>query len=554
MSYKFLFPFMLCFLLSPVFSQEEESHDNNLHDNQDSARMMEENFPQQEELVQVPSAKPAELASEKSQQEISVNEDSVFIINSFTFNIEGYTRPYALINHGKLITGEKITGLKNVEKYILDKTQLLINQRVLDSASVDYIIGMQKEDGMFPLELIINTKDTWNIVAIPRPKYSSNSGFDITLKARDYNFLGTMSPLRLDLGYMYNENGEHFFLFLLDSDIPLRILNLNWNFNFDNFFDYRPNMEQPYFYKNVTGLSVELPVKFTTVTVGFNESFIMNEENSDKDKPDNGNFQDVFYMSSMPFLSWEIPTGLEIGAWGELIYIAGISAVFNHEFSNWPLDKIRKGPFLDFYHSIGFNRIDWIGNFLKGFDVSVYNSFSYNFYNSANNLQPWGSFINVTGIGHFVFDDFFGISARLVYRHWFFTETGSGGAGDVMRGILDKDVTAEFMISANFDLPIRAIRFKPSVFFNNEKYRIFNFDLHIIPILDLAIYRNPENETLYKGTDFTYKNILVSSGLEVIIFPDFFRSLFLRISLGFNLSSFISNSKYELFIGTDFHY
>ncbi|MCL2242925.1 MAG: hypothetical protein FWC03_00480 [Treponema sp.] len=517
--YNFFLPILLCFIFYPVYSQEENNYtDNNQH-------------------------------SEKS-----VKSDSVYIINSFIFNIEGFTRPNALINHAKFIKGEEITGFINLEKYISDKTQILINQRVLDSASIEYITFPPQEDGKIPVELIINTKDTWNIVAIPRPRYSSNSGFDITLKARDYNFLGTMSPLRLDLGYMYDENKEHFIMFMLDSDIPLRIFNLNWNLNFDNFFDYRPDMEQLFYYKNVTGLSVELPVKSTTVTLGFNESFIINEENNDDDKIPFGNFQDGFYISSSPFISWRIPTGIEAGLWGELVYTAGVSALFNHELPQWPLDEIRKGPFLSFSHNLGFNRIDWIGNFLRGYDVSVSNSFSYNFYNYRNDIEPWDSHLNVTGIAHLVFDDIFGISSRFMYRHWFFTEKGASGAGDVMRGILDRDVSAEFMISANFDLPVSILKFRLSEWLNNDKYRFFNFDLHLVPILDIAFYRSPENEALYSGADFTYKNMLVSGGIEAIIFPEFFRSLFLRISLGFNLSAFITNSRYELFIGTDLHY
>ena len=520
MSFKISLFLIFCFLLSPVFSQENGFQGNQVSEQPES---------------------PAE-------------NGLTYVINSFVFNIEGFTRPYALINNGKLIQGEEIQGSGNLEKYIRDKTQVLMNNRVLESVKIDYVTGQAREDGKIPVDLILNVKDTWNIVAIPRPRYSSNSGFDITLKARDYNFLGTMSPLRLDLGYIYDIKGQHFVLFMLDSDIPFQLFNLNWKLNFDNFFDYRPDMEQPYFYKNTTGLSVELPVKSTTLTLGFDESFIINEENSESDKPVYGNFQDGFYMSSKPFISLKIPTGLDMGIWGELVYTVGFSSTFNHELSQWPLDEIKKGPFLYFNHKLGFGRVDWIGNFLKGYDVSVSNSFSYNFYKQRNDLLPWGSNLNITGISHFVFDDIFGFSSRLVYRHWFFTDTGYKGAGDVMRGILDNDVTAEYIISANLDLSIKALRFKPSEWFNNEKLRYLNFDLHVVPILDIAVYRNPENEILYKGADFSFKNVLVSGGAEIIIFPDAFRSLFLRISLGFNLSTFINDSRYEIFVGTDLHY
>ena len=160
-------------------------------------------------------------------------QDTIFVINSFIFNIDGYTRPWALINHGELIVGEELKGYPNLEKYIRDKQQLLINQRVLDSVKIDYSIGDAGEDGKYPVDLTIFVKDTWNIIAIPRPQYSSSTGFDLTLKARDYNFLGTMSPLRFDIGYRYDEQQRNFFEIMLDTNIPFMAFGLHWDFDFE---------------------------------------------------------------------------------------------------------------------------------------------------------------------------------------------------------------------------------------------------------------------------------------------------------------------------------
>ena len=507
-----------CCICSPVFSQEDSG------------------------------AEPDILFSDNAANN-TPNQDSIFVINSFTFNIKGYTRPFALINKGELIKGEEIVGFNNLEKYIQEKTQLLYNERVLESVSIDYTIGQAQEDGKIPVDLVIDVKDTWNIVAIPRPKYDSNSGFDLTLKARDYNFLGTMSALRVDLGYIYDEEGRNFFLFMLDSNIPFRAFDLNWNFKFVNFFDYRPDVEQPYYFRNTTGLSVELPVKFTTVTIGFDETFCLNQENSDNYKPLYGNFQDGLYMSSNPYISWKIPTGIDMGGWGELVYTPKFSATFNHELPQWPLAEIRKGPFLSFSHNLGFDRVDWIGNFLRGFDVNINNSFDYDFYRLKNDNQPWEIDYRISGIGHFIITDFFGISTRFAYRQKIFSDFGDTEAGDMLRGIPDKDICADYMLSLNLDFPVRVLRFSPSKWFNNQKLRIFNFDLHLSPILDTALYHDPVSKT-----EFNFKNILVTGGLEVIIFPEFFRSLYLRISMGWNLSDSSGRRDSEIFIGTDLHY
>jgi hypothetical protein len=479
--------------------------------------------------------------------EDSYLEEPVFIVNSFSFNISGFTRKDALLYKGELKTGEELKGLSGLNFYISEKTQLLINERVLDSVKIDYVIGQAGEDGKYPVDIFIDVIDTWNIVALPRPKYSSNSGFELIIKARDYNFLGTMSPLRLDFGYLYDEQKRHSYTFMLDSNIPFMAFGLKWEIKFYNNFDYRPNTEQPIYYNNTTGLSVELPVKFTTVTFGFNESFFINEENQDTDKIIYGDFQDGFYMSSIPYISWKIPSGIDILKWGELTYTPQIAAVFNHEFSKWPLDDIRKGPFLIFKNNLGFNKVDWIGNFRKGGDVYVDNLVTYDFYKSGTDKQAWKIDLNISGIGHFIITDFFGISANLMYRHWFKQDNGYIYGGDVLRGILDRDIEAEYMLSLNMDFPVRILRFKPSVWFNNSKLRVFNFDFHLSPVIDTAYYKASKNRS---GVDSG--NFLISGGAEIIIFPEFFRSLYLRISLGWDLKDFSNGS--EIYIGTDFHY
>jgi hypothetical protein len=472
--------------------------------------------------------------------------EPVFVISSFEFNIDGITSPRALIDKGELVIGEKITGVSNLEKYIRKKTQMLINERVLDNVKIDYVTG-REDEGLIPVHLAINIKDTWNIVAIPRPKYSSNSGFELVLKARDYNFLGTMSPLRLDIGYQYDEQGRNFFLFEQDANIPFRIFGLKWNFKFFNSFNYRPNMEKPFYFNNISGLSAELPFKFTTITVGFNESLFLNEENDDICKPLYGDFQDGVYMSSRPYVTWKIPTGVLIGNYGEIEYTPEMSAVFNHEFSQWPLDEIRKGPFLNLNHSLSFDNLDWIGNFLTGVDVSLGNSFSFDYYRTGK--QAWTGYLGFKSISHFIITDFFGMSARLMYRRWFLRDGEYMETGDALRGILDKDVSADYMLSLNLDFPVRVLRFEPSKWLNNQKLRIFNFELHLSPVVDAALYHDPVN-----NIDFKFKNVLFAGGVEAVIFPEFFRSLFLRFSMGWNLSNFANGRNWEFYLGTDYHY
>jgi hypothetical protein len=502
---------------------------------------------------EIESDNEGQTESEISDPVMSPDNEKLYVISGFEFDIKGRTRPFALLYHTELKIGEKIHGKDELDAFIADKTQVLLNQRVLkDNASITHEVGEQKVDGSYPVTLTFKVEDTWNVIAVPRPQYSSNSGFDITIKARDYNSFGTMSPLRLDIGYSYDEEGRNFFNLMLDTDTPFRLFDLDWNFNFDHDLTYRPNQEEPYYYKNTTGLSVEIPFKRTTVTVGFSESLVFNREVARRywENGDYGRFQKGIYLTSHPYISWRIPTGFQYYHLGELFYSTSFSASINHEFPQWPLFPFLKGPFLDFSHSLGFGRVDWVDNFRKGVSASIGNSYSYNFYNLRNDINPWGISFSASATGHKIIGERVNISTRLNYRHWLFDDYTDSG-GDAVRGILDNDITANYMFSLNLDLPVKVLRFLPSEWFKKSKMRIINFDLHVGPFIDMALYNNPTTQE-----PFSFDNILLGAGLEFIVFPQSFRSLFLRASAGLGVETAHLDRGFsrELYIGTELHY
>jgi hypothetical protein len=486
---------------------------------------------------------------------------SVFVINSVNFNIKGRTKPLALIRNGEIKIGEEIVGLEKLEKYLSDKTQLLINQRVLSTARIDYTIGELGTDGKYPVDLLVSVEDTWNIIALPYPKYDSNTGFEFILKARDYNFLGTMNPLRLDIGYKYDQDGHNTLLIELDSDFPFTAFGYDWNFYSTHYFNYRPNVEEPYYYSNSTGVAMQLPFKSTTFTFGVDESFFVNAENSDSQKPIYGPFQEGLFMQSSLYTTWKIPTGFEIPDCGELTYTPSLSAVFTHGLPAWPLADYLKGASLRFNHSLGFSKINWIGNYRKGYYAYLSNSNSYNFYRLKQDEEPLSLTFSASAKGYFILSKHFGISSYLQYRHWFYQDPNYyDNAGDALRGIIDKAIHADYMLSLNLDFPIKILAFMPSNWFNTRKLRFFDFEMHLSPIIDMALYHDPE-----KNTEFSFKNMLVSGGFEAIVFPLFMRSLYLRISFAWNIvtqinsplpiiPNFPSGNDREIFVGIGHHY
>ena len=119
----------------------------------------------------------------------------------------------------------------------------------------------------------------------------------------------------------------------------------------------------------------------------------------------------------------------------------------------------------------------------------------------------------------------------LQYRQWFYHDPAFNDiAGDAIRGIADSEISASYMLSLNADFPLRLPLFAPSVWFNDERLWVFDIELHLAPILDMALFNDPRTET-----SFSFQNIVVGGGLELMLFPAFMRNLYFRVSVAWNL-------------------
>jgi hypothetical protein len=507
------------------------------------------------------------------------DERTVFYISSVAFQITGRTAAWAVSHVAEINEGEKITGKTKLEKYVKDKEQILLNTRVVESARVAYTVGEPEESGAIPVYLVVEIVDTINVIALPEPKYSTSGGLDVALKIRDYNFLGAMNPLRLDIGYTLDADHwdggkgiwqsweEGSITFGIDSDTPFKFLGFHWNFNFDHKFAY--TFEEPLYYKNTTGVSMDIPWRRTTITVGFEQSFIFSEENGTVYQDEFGEFA-PFYASSALIASWKIPSGVEAGGFGEITYIPKIAGKINYNFTGQ--DELRKGPDMTFSQSLGFGKINWFENFRNGLDASIDNSNSYNIYRN-----DWSVNYSVSTRAHKKIASFFGVSGRLSFNQWFFTNNFKGGlypayaeVGDKLRGVRDNTLIAEnagFMLLLNADFPLQILRFTPSEWFGARALRYFNFDMHVSPFIDAALLQGKKEVSWDKGryADNGYKDSrflstpVCAAGLEIIVFPLAWRSFYLRASVGYNINKIIETGEMpryydEIFIGVGHHY
>ncbi len=481
-------------------------------------------------------------------------EDSfTYVIERVEYRVTGITRQFALQNATGIMEGTRLAGKAALDAYISDKTQVLVNQRVLESSRIEVLMGQPDEIGIVKVDLIVNVEDTWNIIALPYGKFDSNTGLELTIKARDYNFLGTMQALRFDLGYEIDseplEKGdwaEGSLVMEIDSNTPFHLFDLDWNADFDHVLSYSSSYGTAY--ENKTGVSLSIPMASTKLIVGAYQGISVNEENGEEFKDEFGDrYADYWYLSNWLEAKWNIPTGLTVYGFGELDYIPS-AEIRNNYRPGGEIGTEREGPVIRFAHELSFGRVDWIGNFRRGLTASIENEFAWNVFTTE-----WNRNVGATIAGYLPFNSHFDLSARLAGDVYF--DAPNNQAGSALRGILDRSVVAEQSLFLNTDLTFSILRFMPSEWFGQNWMRVFNFEQQWTPFFDCGLVSDPENDT-----SFSFDDALMSGGLEIVTFPLFMRSLYIRISVGFDLIAMFGDvvipegEGREIFVGLGHHY
>jgi len=465
--------------------------------------------------------------------------------------VTGRTQVFALRNAAEIRGDEQFATKEEFELWVAEKRQLLMNQRVLETVTIDVSYGDKDETGSIPADILVQVKDTWNIIALPYPKYDSNDGLEFIIKARDYNFLGTMQPLRFDFGYTIEPEPlskldliKGAFVTEIDSNTPFSALGYTWNFDFDHYIAY--TYQQPFVYWNKTGVSLTLPIGISDLTFGFYQGFFLNAENADDYKAQYGERLDGWYLSNWFESSWSIPTGIKANGWGELKYVPRAIVKYNYLPGGGDIGDERRGPTMELGHTLNFGRVDWVGNFRRGLTASLDNAFTYNIVDVR-----WEKTLSAVVAFYAPLSSFLGVSARLTGAAYFDrTNTSAGGA---LRGIMNDSVDANYLLFLNMDVPVRVISFTPSKWFGKQWMRFFDIEQHWSPFLDVGLAQN-NAETI------TFSDPILAGGIEVITFSHYMRSLYLRISAGWDLGSALKTKiapkvgDMELFIGLNHSY
>lgn len=494
-------------------------------------------------------------------------------ISETHYDIQGITREYPLktkveVDYHKIFENEE-----ELLGYIKDLKQRLENTRAFEEINIDFSVLEATEEGIYPVKVFIKTKDAKHLLALPYPKFDSNSGFLFKLKAKDTNFLGSLEEMAGELNFQIESDKdpwEYTTGLAFSFETPFKAGPFKEVLTNDHSFSYTIGKNTPEWNFKV-GLTSELPFEKYSIKFDFVQSFIRDLDYEIADINGKAKYYgDGTYFTEDAKIS--VPLIIQdIENWGKLYYTPYTQMVYYWDFDGIHKDNTDlQSPKIVIGQTISTSRINWEGNFRKGASINVNQTFSYNIYRGK--FIP-GIEAEFQGFTH---SKYIGLNADFL-AFAYLNDTKK--IGSRLRGIKDDLYFAEETgmsdtkasdvnggIVLNIDFPIHIITtnwskvplIKKIGFF--DKY--FNFELQISPFIDIALVHNKVN-----NRSLHYKDGFYTAGLEILVFPLKWKGLVVRASFGVDLGRTIPGfkgkldqhwrddvSKYELTIGLGLHY
>ena len=462
--------------------------------------------------------------------------ENTYKIADVKYDISGLTREYVLSQKLDIDTNDIFNSQEELNEYINVIKQNLENQRVIEEYEVAQSFSEPDSEGLISVYLTIKTKDSINFVIVPYPKYDVNTGFELKLKIKDYNFLGSMEEFNSSLIYQLRideDSGEksNCLDFSFGFDIPFQLGPFNCNWNNDFSLNYVIG-DSDIGFEIKEGIDFSLPIyDITTLKFNISQAFIQNPEY----KCNN----DLFYFNteaslSLPFNIAEIPNV------GYLTWGPGISFNFNWDkdvFSGAQnfgiLTDDLMGPSISIFQKIEVGKVNWISNLKDGFFGRIKIDYSYNF-----TTLEYSPSISVE------LERYHALERNSISTRFYYFINAYGGSskiGNRIRGIRDNDVESDNAFCMNLDFPIKLFQTNWVGWLKNATDKdlswlsYVDFEAEISPFVDFMIGHNTETDSFFNFTD-SY----LATGFEIIGFPNKFRSIQGRISFGVDLVQVLS--------------
>lgn len=429
--------------------------------------------------------------------------DQTVSIDKITIHIDGSSREKYLLREVGLFEGITFNNRGEMEDFLHEAKQDLINQRVFEIVDYSLEPSSEKENSFC---LYFHVKDSFTFYPIPYPKYNSNTGGRLGLKVFYYNAFGTLSDL---------------------------MLFSNMDINIDDSGNWKiPNWHITPF---VEGLSLfgqdfraEYSHKYTTVTSLFKSDSFHNDSLSLGTK---------FFLPYDFFYSLDPRLGVNYAVEGYVIdQQSGNPIYYDASPENNPdLDVLE----FTWEHTIGYDNLDWIGNFRNGFYGALQNSIKI-----SSDLLPEIPLM-ISGDLEVDMKYFWRIS-----RVFNFSTRGQAlfsfnnemlELGSHLRGVRDELLFGDKALFWNIDMNISVIDWDGV---GEAQFR---------PFFNLGYVRNDINNQL---TEDQRNMLAYGVGADFVLYIDKLSALQARATIGIDLSHYewTDGEKYEIDITTELSY
>ncbi len=413
-------------------------------------------------------------------------------IRSIDTEIDGLTKRGSLLKKMDLFEGKLFVNEQFLISFMDDAIQDLNNMRIFETADYSLeLVDSSDTTDLYILKIIID--DANNSFFIPYPKIDSNNGFRIGLKTYFYNMYGSLMDFKITTSFNIKKNEAKGYWevpmwTIAPSLSGIYLLGMEFDVSYKQQFatskkyDYNGVLQQEY-----TWHRSELSLN-TTLSLP-----------SD------------FYYSFGPSLSFNYGLKeLEEDKDNNVLPLYGDN--INKDFSN-----------LTWSHSIGYDNINWIGNFREGLKTEISNNLTV-----SADFDKTVSFYTSLGSSFIYFwriNKKLNLSGRFNGR-WANDEMGFSS---YLRGIKNGYINGYLGASINIDLNISIIDWRDIL------------EIQFRPFFDIGIV-DKKSEPFYVESDLAY-----STGADFILYLDKWKSLQVRGTFGINLSNFewSDTNKYE---------
>jgi hypothetical protein len=439
-------------------------------------------------------------------------------ITEVRYEMDGRTRQWAIEDILEIDEGMTFESEEVLVAYLAGQQQLLTNQRILQEASVTFertsTLLEDDDDNTDRIQNVVvtvTTKDTWNFIVLPYFKYDSNTGLLLSLRTRDYNFFGTNQALSIDFDYERTDEEEDLFTIAADFRLPFNMFDRRWELIVEESLELEASDID---FELSTGLGYYFDFLGLEWEAIYTESYRYMTDDPDDD----------YFFTSRFDLGATIDTGIPLPGFGPLAYRPNVYTEWNYTPDG--ISEERKGPSVGFEHYLEAGDFDWIGNYRNGQTFSVGNDNEYNIrkeewdrsitfetalYRSLWQPQPEDNpkaGVSTAVSGFYLIDG---------------ASEDQDDAAKAARGVLNDAMNGDLGVFLNLDTIITFWTLEPI------------FEAQFGAFFDIAYVRDLRGDFYEKTAFDSDRDLRYGAGIEIVGFPLFARSLYVRGSLGFDL-------------------